>query len=52
MSLAIYLSNRFSDISKRFLFLFQKLSTFDNLLMEKPGNWFAVAMCEKHLKEK
>ena len=31
----------------------QKFSTFGNLLLEKPGNQFAIAkLCEKQLKEK
>ena len=34
-------------------FTLTKSSTFANLLMEKPGNWFAIAkMREKHMKKK
>ena len=37
----------------RFIFAFQKLWQFDNLLLEKPGNGFAIAkMCEEHMKKK
>ena len=35
-----------------YLINLKKSSTFANLLMEKPGNWFAIAkMWEKHLKK-
>ena len=36
-----------------YIYTLKKSSTFANLLMEKPGNWFAIAkMWEKHLKKK
>ena len=35
------------------IFTFKKSSTFPNLLIKKPGNWFAtVKMWKKHRKEK
>ena len=35
------------------LYLHLKNSTFGNLLMKKPGNWFAIVkICEKHPSEK
>ena len=35
------------------IFTFKKLISFANLLIEKPGNWFAIAkMWEKCLKKK
>ena len=36
-----------------YIYTLKKSSTFANLLMEKPGNWFATAkMWEKHLKKR
>ena len=36
-----------------YIYTLKKSSTFAYLLMEKPGNWFAIAkMWEKHLKKK
>ena len=38
--------------SKIYIYI-KKSSTFANLLMEKPGDWFAIAkMWKKHPKEK
>ena len=35
------------------IFTLKKLSTFANIMIEKPGNWFAIAkMWEKLLKKK
>ena len=36
-----------------YVYRLKKSSTFANLLMEKPGNWFAIAkMREKHPQKK
>ena len=36
-----------------YIYTLEKSSTFANLLIEKTGNWFAIAkMWEKHLKKK
>ena len=36
-----------------YIYTLRKSSTFANLLMDKPGNWFAIAkVWERHLKKK